>query len=254
GLAVGHVASIRFDPRDRSRVIIDFHVQRDTYITHATYAVLARQGLTGGKTLELKLAKGNAAPLPTSSDHPALIPLHKGLFAKLEESAQQDMQDLHAILDSAKKMLDADNREHIAASIRQIDTATAKLVALEKQLMPAMEQAPALVRSARKTLKQSQALLANANVLAKQARGPIKKIGKASDSVQHLTRKLDRQTAPDIDALSQSLMRTSRQLQELLRELKAKPQSLIFGPPKHPPGPGEPGFHAPAHNQGDSHE
>jgi hypothetical protein len=31
-------------------------------------------------------------------------------------------------------------------------------------------------------------------------------------------------------------------MDELLRELKAKPQSLIFGPPTRPPGPGEPGF------------
>lgn len=253
GLAVGHVESIQFDPRDRSRVIVDIHVQRDTYITHATYAVLARQGLTGGKTLELKLGKGNATPLKTSGDHPALIPLHKGLFAKLEDSAQQDMQDLHAILDSAKKMLNADNREHIAASIRQIDTATAKLAVIEKQLMPAVQQMPALIQSARKSLKQSQTLLANANKLAKEARGPVKEIGKAGDSVQQLTRKLNKQTAPDIDALSQSLMRTSRQLQELLRELQAKPQSLIFGPPEHPPGPGEPGFHA-TDKQGDGHE
>lgn len=253
GLTVGHVERIRFDPRDRARVIVDFHVRRDTYITHATYAVLARQGLTGGKVLELKLGKKNAAPLQTSSDHPAMIPLHKGLFAKLEDSAKQDMQDVHVILDSAKKMLGAGNREHIAASIRQIDTATARLAVLEKQLMPAVQQMPALVQSARKNLKQSQTLLANANTLAKEARGPVKKIGKAGDSVQHLTRKLDKQTAPDIDALSQSLMRTSRQLQELLRELQAKPQSLIFGPPRHPPGPGEPGFHA-TDKQGDGHE
>ncbi|HET7300919.1 MAG TPA: MlaD family protein [Oleiagrimonas sp.] len=257
GLTVGHVERIHFDPHDRSKVVIDLRVRRGTYITHATYATLATQGLTGGKTLELKLDGNDTTPLPTSSDHPALIPLRKGFLARLQESAQQDMQDIHAILDSVKKVLDADNREHIAASIRQIDTATAKLVAIEKQLMPAMKQMPALAQSARKSLKQSHALLTSANALAKEARGQIKKVGKASDSVQHLTRKLDRQTAPDIDALSQSLMRTSRQLQELLRELKAKPQSLIFGPPEHPPGPGEPGFHAPeqgAHNQGDSHE
>ncbi|MGH8145329.1 MAG: MlaD family protein [Rhodanobacteraceae bacterium] len=254
GIAVGHVTDIRFDPSDRSRVIVDFHVRRKTYITHATYAVLAMQGLTGGEVLELKLGKGNSAPLATSDKNPAHIPLHKGLLAQLEDSAKQDMQDLHAVLDNAKKFLDDDNRKHLSATIRQLDAATAKLVAIETALTPAMQQMPALVKSAQKSLDQSHALLANANKLAKAARSPVQKIGEVEDTYQHLGHTLDRQTAPELDALSQSLMRTSRQLEELIRELKAKPQSLIFGPPHSPPGPGEPGFKSGSQKDDNGHD
>ncbi|MGH8190653.1 MAG: MlaD family protein [Rhodanobacteraceae bacterium] len=252
GIQVGHVERIRFDPKDRAKVIVDFNVRRDTYITHATYAVLTTHGIIGNETLELKLGKGSSAPLATSDKDPALIPLRKGFLAQLEASAQKDMQDLQAVLNNAKKILDEDNREHISASIRQIDTATEKLVEIETELAPTMKRMPALVQSAQKSLDQSHALLANANRLAEEARGPVKKIGKVEDTVQHLGRKLDRQTAPDIDQLSQSLLRTSRQLEELIRELKAKPQSLIFGPPRPPPGPGEPGFH-PRNNKDNGH-
>lgn len=244
GIEVGHVTNIRFDPGDRSRVIVDFHVRRKTYITHATYAVLAMQGLTGGEVLELKLGKGSPAPLATSDKDPAHIPLRKGLLAQLGDSAKQDMQDLHAVLENAQKLLGDDNRQHLSATIRQLDAATAKLVAIETALTPAMQQMPALVKSAQKSLDQSHALLANASKLAKAAHGPVQKVGKLEDTYQHLGRTLNRQTTPELDALSQSLMRTSRQLEELIRELKAKPQSLIFGPPHSPPGPGEPGFHA----------
>jgi len=243
GLEVGHINDVHFDPRDRARVIIDFHVRRDTWITHATYAVVAMQGLTGGSTLELKLGKGSNAPLPTSDKHPALIPLRKGLLAQLEASAQEDMADLHEILGNTKKLLDADNREHLSASIRQLDAATAKLDAIEAQLLPAAKQMPALLKSAQQSLDQSHALLANANKVASEAREPVRKAGQVEDTIQHLGRKLDKQTAPDIDALSTSLSRTSRLLEQLIRELKAKPQSLIFGPARPPPGPGEPGFH-----------
>ncbi len=253
GIEVGHVQRIRFDPKDRSRVIVDFDVQRDTYITRATYAELSMHGLTGGETLELKLGKGSRELLATSDGNPAQIPLRKGLLAQLEDSAKQSMQDLQAVLDSAKKVLDEGNREHISASIRQIDAATAKLVQIETELMPAMKQMPALVQSARKSLDQSHALLANANRIAEEARGPVKKAGEVEDTVQHLGRKLDRQTAPDIEALSQSLLRTSRSLDDLIRELKAKPQSLIFGPAQPPPGPGEPGFKG-NDEHGDGHE
>lgn len=243
GLDVGHITDIRFDPHDRARVIIDLRVRRDTYVTRATFAVIAMQGLTGGNTLELKLGKGSSAPLPTSDAHPALIPLRKGLLAQLEASAQEDMADLHEILGNTKKILDADNREHISASIRQLDAATAKLDAIEAQLLPASKQMPALLKSAQQSLDQSHALLANANKIATEAREPVRKAGQVEDTIQHLGRKLDKQTAPDIESLSASLIRTSRQLEQLIRELKAKPQSLIFGPPQPPPGPGEPGFH-----------
>lgn len=250
GIQVGHVNRIRFDPKDRSRVIIDFSVKRDTYVTHATYAQLTTQGLIGGEVLELKLGKGSSAPLATSARDPALIPLHEGLLAQLEASARKDMLDLSAVLASAKAILDNDNRKHISQSIRQIDAATAKLVAIETQLLPVTQQMPELVKSTQKSLDQSHALLANANRLAREARVPVKKAGHLEDTVQHLGHKLDRQTAPDIDTLSQSLTRTSRLLEQLLRELKAKPQSLIFGPPAPPPGPGEPGFNANGHKDG----
>src|SRR5690625_3048778 len=81
GLQVGRVDSVHFDPQDRSRVVIDFRVQRDTWMSHATYAVLATEGLVGGKILQLKVGQGSRKPLPTNNDHPARIPLHPSLIA-----------------------------------------------------------------------------------------------------------------------------------------------------------------------------
>ncbi|HET6632261.1 MAG TPA: MlaD family protein [Rhodanobacteraceae bacterium] len=256
GLDVGHVTTIKFDPEDRSKVILHLNLKKDTYVTHATYAVIAMQGLTGGSALELKLGKGSRQPLKTSEDHPARIPLHLGLIAKLKASVQQDMKDVHTVLDNASKMLDDTNREHVADALRQIDTITRKLVLIEAELMPTIEQLPALVENVQQSVKQSHALLDNANQLVREAQVPVRKAGELEDTIQdvaksteHLSRRLDSQTVPQVDALSKSLIRTSQQLDQLLRELKVKPQSLIFGPPEHPPGPGEPGFDAHAGDQ-----
>ncbi len=244
GLEVGHVSRIRFDPKDRSRVIIDLRLRRDTYITHATYAVAAMQGLTGGEVLQLKLGEGSREPLPTSPDHPALIPMRKGLLAGLTDSAQKNLEQLHAVLADARKVLGADNRAHLAATIRQLDEATARLVKIEAALTPAMQRMPALLASARKSLDESHALIANANQLALAARAPVAKVGSVAGTYQQLGRRLDTQTAPDLGALTQSLTRTSRQLEQLVRQLQARPQSVIFGPAPKQPGPGEPGFDA----------
>ena len=250
GLPVGHVTRIRFDPQNPARVIIDFHVRRDTYMTHATYGVLAKHGLTGSEVLELKLGEGSREPLETSAEHPAQIPLRKSFFGQLKASAIKDMKDLQELLANAKKLLGADNRRHISATLEQLDAATAHLVAIEKQLLPVVRRMPELTRSLQKNLEASQVLLAHANQLAESAHEPVEKLGEVEDNVRQLTHQLNTQTAPNINELSRSLMRTSRQLQELIQQLKAKPQSLIFGPSAPPPGPGEPGFE-PQGGQGD---
>lgn len=235
GVVVGHVTRIGFDPRDRSRVVVRLQLQPKTYVTHATYAVVAMQGLTGGSALELKLGKGSRAPLATSDAHPARIPMRAGTLASLMAEAPKVMQDLQKVLGNADKLLDADNREHVAATLAQIDTVTRRLAAIEAKL-------PALLASVQRSV-------ADVGRLARAAQEPVRNATRLEASIDALARssrqlseRLDRQTAPDFDALSQSLERTSEQLNQLLRELKAKPQSVIFGPPRPPPGPGEPGF------------
>ena len=242
GLLVGHVAKLAFDPDDRSRVVIRLQLKRDAYVTHATYAVVAMQGLTGGSVLELKLGKGSRAPLATSDKHPAQIPMHQSLLDFLASSARKDMQDLQEVLASAREVLDSGNRRHIAASLQQIDTATRRLAAIEAQL-------PALLDDVHHGVVQSHALIGHADELVRDARTPVRDAAKLEASIQalaessrQLSDRLNSQTVPNFDTLSESLLRTSQQLDEVLGELKAKPQSLIFGPPRHPPGPGEPGF------------
>jgi phospholipid/cholesterol/gamma-HCH transport system substrate-binding protein len=249
GLLVGHVNRIGFDPDDRARVVVHLQLRPETYVARATYAVVAMQGLTGGRVLELKLGKGSRAPLATSNAHPARIPLRESLLGAVESSAGQDLKDFHEVLGSAKQILDETNREHIAASLRQVDTVTRKLAVIETQLTPAVAQMPGLIENARRSVAESHALLAHADALVRAAQTPVRNSARLEASIQSLARssrqlsgKLDRQTVPDFDALSENLLRTSRQLDEVLRELKAKPQSVIFGPPRRPPGPGEPGF------------
>ena len=242
GLLVGHVAKLEFDPDDRSRVVMRLQLKRDAYVTHATYAEVAMQGLTGGSVLELKLGNGSRSPLATSDKHPARIPMRQSLLDFLAGSARKDMHDLQEVLASARKVLDSDNRQHIATSLQQIDIATRRLAAIEAQL-------PGLLDNVQHSVVQSHLLIAHADELVRDARTPMRDATKLEDSIQalaessrQLSNKLNSQTVPNFDTLSESLLRTSRQLDEVLGELKAKPQSLIFGPPRHPPGPGEPGF------------
>ncbi len=242
GITVGHITRIGFDPANRARVIVCIALQPKTYVTHATYAEITMRGITGGDVLELKLGKGSDAPLKTSDAHPAHIPMRQGALASLMSEAPEIMQSLKGVIADAHKVLDQANREHIAESLAQIDTATARLAAVEAQLSP-------LLQGVQRSVTESHALIANTNRLVRTAQKPVENAAQLEASIEALVRssrqlseRLDRQTVPGFDTLSISLERTSRELDQLLRELKAKPQSLIFGPPRQPPGPGEPGF------------
>lgn len=246
GLVIGHVASIGFDPADRARVVMRLQLRPHTYVTHATYAVVAMQGLTGGSVLELKLGAGSDQPLATSAAHPARIPMRASLLASLMHDAPRVMGQLQTVLGNTDRLLDANNRQHVAASLAQIDDVTRQLAAIEARL-------PALLADVQQSVNQSHALLADTDRLARAAQKPVRNAAQLEASVQaladssrQLSDRLNRQTAPDLDTLSQGLQRTSAQLDQLLRELHAKPQSVIFGPPARPPGPGEPGFRPPA--------
>ncbi|HET7370892.1 MAG TPA: MlaD family protein [Gammaproteobacteria bacterium] len=249
GLLVGHVQKVSFDEQDPAKVDVLFTVSADTLVTESTYAVLQMQGITGGKALALKLGEGARKPLKTSHDNPALIPLHKGLLAKLQSVARKDLKKINDIISSVQALLNDKNQKHLAQTIEQIDAATRKIVTIENNLMPVVKTLPKLAKSAQQTLDQSHALLAQATELAQAAKKPIKKAGDAADALANLTAtgeqiatKLQRQTLPDIDQLSDSLLHTSESLQQLSQQLQTNPQSLIFGAPKPQPGPGEPGF------------
>lgn len=235
GITVGHVASIGFDPHDSARVLVRLQLQPKTYVTHATYAEIAMQGLTGGSVLELKLGKRSDVPLATSDAHPARIPMHASMLDSLMTQAPKVMQDLQDVLGNANKMLDTNNRAHVAASLAQIDAVTRQLAAIETKL-------PALLADVQRSAADADRLVRTAQTPVRNAAPLEASIDALARSSRQLSDRLNRQTAPDFDSLSQSLQRTSERLDELLRELKAKPQSLIFGPPTQPPGPGEPGF------------
>lgn len=243
GLTVGHVKRVRFDSKDRRKVVIRIGLRQHTYVTHATYAVLAFKGITGGKQIKLKLAQGaSQKPLKTHADHPAQIPLHKSLLSKLVDRARKDEKKVSHVIGNVNKLMSNENRRHLSNAFAQIDTATRGLDRLERTLTPAVRALPGLLKTTRRTAAQIGQLAQTAQAPVRQAGPTEKSIRAFSRSGASAARKFDSATLPAVDQLARNLNRTADQLQQLSRELKRKPQSVVFGPPKSKPGPGEPGF------------
>lgn len=67
----------------------------------------------------------------------------------------------------------------------------------------------------------------------------VEEVGRAGQTIRA---EVTRSSLPKFNALVDDLAAQARKLDELLTDLDQQPQSLLFGRPPPPPGPGEPGF------------
>lgn len=254
GLRVGNVKKITFDPKDPEKVLIRIAVFPDAYITHATYAQLASKGITGMSYIKLvNTAGGSTQPLATTKAHPARIPMHRGLLDSLEHTGTATFKQLNHIVKHFDQWFNKDNRQHLSATLKHLDQASARLVVLERQLTTTVKAMPGLEDQARQLMKSSQSLEKSIGRLANQAHKPVKALGDTAKSVTHLSQssdalvhRINEELLPKVDRLVRRMNNTVGQINQITRQLNAQPQSLIFGPGPGKPGPGEPGFHPPS--------
>lgn len=238
GIEVGTVRAVGLAPHNPNKVQIRIAVTPVTPVTKATYAQLSSNGITGISSITLVQGKGGAAPLKTSKDNPATIPMHRSLMQKLTSSGEQVKQVVSQVDDISgrvKKLLGEDNRTHVTAILEHLDAATQKLVTLESQLSPVLQRLPALLDSAQETLAQSQSLL-------KQARSDAASFHELLGTTNDMAQMLANSTVPRVDILTQQLDRTIQNINQLTQSLQRNPQKVIFGNEQAPPGPGEPGY------------
>ena len=64
GMSVGRVTSIKLDPTDRHKILIDIEVNGDIPVTRGTYAQLGMEGITGIAYVHLLDDSQESAPPP----------------------------------------------------------------------------------------------------------------------------------------------------------------------------------------------
>jgi phospholipid/cholesterol/gamma-HCH transport system substrate-binding protein len=241
GVDVGSVREIKLNPKDPRLILIRITLVAEAPVTHTTYVEIAKAGLTGASYLALREGKGGAEPLQTSDKNPARIPFHRSLMSKLETSGEQLISEGKDIGKRLNELLDSENRHHVSAMLAHLDKASKRFAAMEQAAMPAIRRLPALTTQANQALAESRTVLKRAAQDAESLRGLSQEIRNATDQIQH-------HTLPRLDQLLRGLDRTATNLDKLARELRRNPQSVLFGSPSPPPGPGEPGFQTPTNS------
>jgi phospholipid/cholesterol/gamma-HCH transport system substrate-binding protein len=255
GIDAGRVASIRLDKDNPNRILIGIEVDQDVPITRGTYAQLGMEGITGIAYVHLLDDYTSREPPPKGRDGMPEIHLRPSFLDAITDNAEAVLRDGRVLITELTKVVDEENRARFKRSLEHAEMLLAKLEAqlpgfvertdervqawlneknrrnvegMLENLNDATRGLPALVRDARALSAQATQLATEATALARESRAAVHDVRGT--------------TLPKVNALADSVARSARRVGELAETLERKPDSLIWGHDKTPPGPGEEGF------------
>jgi phospholipid/cholesterol/gamma-HCH transport system substrate-binding protein len=261
GMGVGRVTTIRLDPQDRRRILIDIEVNSDIPVTRGTYAQLGMEGITGIAYVHLLDDSNETAPPPKGPSGVPELALKPSFFDALASGAEGAVQDARELMASVNSVLTPENRERISSLLASLEKTSAHLASATERLPRTVARAdawlgeenlrlardslervneaaktlPAITTEAERLLAETRSLVVEVNKLSVQARDLVGEIGKLSAEVQG-------GTLPQLGAFAESADQSARRIGALAKDLSRSPDSVLWGRKPGRPGPGEPGF------------
>jgi phospholipid/cholesterol/gamma-HCH transport system substrate-binding protein len=253
GVEVGKVESIGFDPADARQILVLIAVDKAAPLTRGTYAQLGLQGVTGLSFIDL--SDTGADPARPAGDPPR-IELRPTLFDQLANAGPGLLASVHENARRVNQLLGDANQAELARSLARLGTAADDVSRLAAALQPTAKALPGLLshadgllRRGEGTLARIDALAADGSLLAQDLRtraAALERLGAAAAQLEGSTRRLELSlvgpTPLRQKPLLDELAGAGRALEQAAGGLAERPQSLLFGRPAPPPGPGEPGF------------
>ncbi|QQZ28083.1 MCE family protein [Thiothrix subterranea] len=243
GIKMGEVTHVFLLPADPARVVVRVMVETGTPVNTATVATLRQQGLTGVPFVNLA-QDDTLKPAPllavAGQAYPVIFTKPTELDALVQKLPDLE-KNLSVLLSAANDVLNADNRQHFAELLANLDIATAKLPELIASLNQASHELSALVVHVDGVVKQSEKGLAG-NMKALQS--TLASIKQTSQRVDTLAQDIDRVVVNNEGRVNELLGEGGENLKQLLAEsrktavavrqlsdaLEQNPSQLIYQP------------------------
>jgi phospholipid/cholesterol/gamma-HCH transport system substrate-binding protein len=257
GVPVGKVTDIRFDPKVPGNVLVRIAVDASAPITQSTFGTLGFQGVTGIAHIQLDDGPGSKAPLVSVDGEVPRIPMRPGLVGRIADQGAHLLAEVEEATRRINKLLSPENQQLLMAAVGSAGQAAHGYRQLADdlrtllQVPPGVEKVtvPELLNTTRGTLQSLQATsgeVRQALQRLNESGGAVDKLGQGADALAQSAATLKADTLPRLNRLSDDASRAARQLGRTASVLNENPQSLLFGAGAVAPGPGEPGFAAPA--------
>ncbi|MDH5480129.1 MAG: MlaD family protein [Nitrosomonas sp.] len=236
GVNIGKVESIQFDPANIHQILINISIDQKINLTENVYAQLGYQGVTGLAFIQLNDDGTSSAPLPNS----AHIPMRRSLLDEFTGSGKDILSNIDDLIIKMQNLLSEQNQTQITNILHNIETATRDFEGFSHYTQPLLSSFTELTTETSSLVKHIDELLEEIDevILNANQQGGI--IDSLSISTQELA-----VTIPELRKVTSGFTRNSQNFDRLLQRLEDNPQSLLFGQPPSPPGPGEAGFTAP---------
>ena len=256
GIRAGKVESIEPDDGDPRVILVRVSVDDRFKLTKGSTAQLGYQGVTGLAYVQIEDNGSSIEPLVGKNGELPRIALKPTLLDMLGEKAGDIVTQISTVSLRLGKLLDEKNLQNLSRTLDNVAAASDGLREMPK-LMASMREAlsDANLHSLRQILTHVEKTAGESAPLAVEMRDLVKTMSGLSRRLDQLAAgvgaELTTVTLPQANALMREVASSSRQLSRVLDGLENNPQMLLFGRGAAPPGPGEPGFSAPARQGGE---
>ncbi|MDO9205306.1 MlaD family protein [Methylotenera sp.] len=254
GVDVGKVIDISIDPSSQTTVMINIAVAQNLKLTSEAYAELRRQGLTGLAYIDLNDESINLTALPAGS----IIPLRPTLVDELMSKGSELTAQLETLLRNSSQFTASANQFLTKIDIQKLNKTIENFEKASEKALPAIDSATNMFNNANKmvsdknqvqlaqTLESMQQTFDATKPLIDELSLTAKKFHHTTDqfeiSTNQVANTLSNETLPQLHALTQNMNRSTIHFNQLIDVLQDNPQSILFGKPALPAGPGEEGF------------
>ncbi len=254
GVDVGKVTEISIDPASQTTVLIEIAIAQNLKLSSEAYAELRRQGITGLAYIDLNDESKNSPVLPAGSN----IPLRPTLVDELMSKGPELTAQFELLLSNSSQLTESANRILTNIDIQKLNHTIANFEKASEKVLPLINSATNMFSNANKIVSEkNQAQLLKSLESAQQTFDVVrplinelsvttKKFNSSADqiinSTNQLTNTLESETLPQLHTLTQNMNQSVIHFNLLIEDVQDNPQSIIFGKPALPPGPGEEGF------------
>lgn len=248
GMRVGRVESIDLDPADPRVILVRISVPQRFVLTRATVARLGYQGMTGIAHVLLEEGGSDSTPLVADRGVPPRIEMQPSFVQEISDAGAATVRQLQALLGNLNEVLNAENKARIGKTLKNVEAGSENMAETLAQLRvlladPRLRQVGGVVANLEGASGDARTVLREAAIL-------VPRLTALAERLEHMVGDAGGEglaaSAARLQELGREATLTARQLTHTLQMLEDAPQSMIYGPPPVPPGPGEPGFVAPA--------
>jgi phospholipid/cholesterol/gamma-HCH transport system substrate-binding protein len=249
GMKAGSVQAVRVDPDDSTRIEVDFNVARDIPLKTDSVAKITSLGALGDNYVELTTGtRQAAAAAPGSvvrstesmsfSDLGDMVGQLQPMVQQVLQKLNQRLDELQVTLARATDLLNDRNRANISGSLSTVNSMLAedrpRIAATLSNVQTASARLTPLLDDLKKTMTQANDALGHIDAVVLENRADLRAsvaelrqtLLTASSVVDQLDRTLG-YNADNIDQTLENVRVTTQHLKELTETLKRRPYTLI---------------------------